>query len=147
MALYFKLDIPNIFKKRDPSVCISGSNWYHSLPFDRSIEVNYGNIDNTLMTFNISILFRGRDHAGPSIKMSLLGYGFNIEIPKSRHWNYRKNCWLEDYKTYMTKCVKLADKMDDGENHYDYMFSEYYEDGYSPEEAVRKYLGNKIYTM
>ncbi len=38
-------------------------------------------------------IFKGRDHAGPEIAISLFGYTFRIHIYDIRHWDFEKDCW------------------------------------------------------
>jgi hypothetical protein len=54
----------------------------------------------TLVEFKLLTHWRGRDHAGPSVSVTLLGLMFNISMYDSRHWNYDDNCWQEyaDYE-------------------------------------------------
>jgi len=42
---------------------------------------------------DFSHVFKGTDHAGPEIALSLLGYTFNIHIYDDRHWDHGNNCW------------------------------------------------------
>lgn len=37
--------------------------------------------------------WRGRDHAGISVELMLIGYCFHVNIYDSRHWNYETNSW------------------------------------------------------
>lgn len=37
--------------------------------------------------------WRGRDHAGISVELMLIGYCFHVNIYDSRHWDYENNCW------------------------------------------------------
>lgn len=140
--IYFKIGIINIFKRSDTYECISPKNWYHRLPFERSIEIDYGRIDNTLLTIGLSTRFTGRDHAGPEIELSIFGYGVCISFPKSRHWNSKKNCWLENYKVWMDSVEDLFDT-NSRLKKYDFRvqdFREFYESGFSPEEAINKII-------
>lgn len=53
----------------------------------------------TLLEFKLSTHWRGRDHAGPSISITILGLMFDLSIYDDRHWNYDLNCWQE-YSEY-----------------------------------------------
>lgn len=33
------------------------------------------------------------DHAGPSLELCLFGYGVEVKIYDTRHWDYDNNCW------------------------------------------------------
>jgi hypothetical protein len=46
-----------------------------------------------LFGITVDTFCSGRDHAGPSIKLSLIGYTFHASIYDSRHWNYEANDW------------------------------------------------------
>ena len=91
MSLYLNLTIPSFLNKR---TIYTSNTWRKRLPYERSIELEYGKIDNTFLTIDLSLELKGSDHAGPSIELSIFGYGFRLEIPKARHWNYEENCWL-----------------------------------------------------
>lgn len=86
----FKIEIKNIFKKPSDDY-FSSKNWNYSLPYERSIDLDYGKINDTIITIDVSTEFTGHDHAGPIIELSIFGYGFILSIPKERHWNYEKN--------------------------------------------------------
>lgn len=137
--IYFRLDIKNIFKKKDSN--FREKNWYHKLPYERSIEIDYGEINDTLLTTELDTSFSGRDHAGPEIELSIFGYGARIMIPKSRHWNYRKNCWLDNYKNWMseTETNFIIDARVDGYEFNESDFVDFYEDGDSPKEAINNF--------
>lgn len=38
-------------------------------------------------------IFKGQDHAGPEIAISLLGYTLSAQIYDRRHWDHDNNCW------------------------------------------------------
>ena len=46
-----------------------------------------------LLGLSLNTFFSGCDHAGPSIKLTLLGFTFRAAIFDSRHWNYKTNYW------------------------------------------------------
>lgn len=137
MSLYLNLTIPSFFRKTSGN---SPRNWWRRLPFDRSIEVEYGEIDDTLLTFILSTEFKGSDHAGPKLELSVFGYGFRIEIPKARHWNHDDNCWMPDWNTYMNQCINLAKERKPDDDFYSHDFDYYYNKGYSPVDAVDRVL-------
>jgi hypothetical protein len=49
----------------------------------------------TLLKFEFSLSFRGRDHAGIEIGMTLLGYDLASRIYDIRHWDYQNDQWEE----------------------------------------------------
>ena len=46
-----------------------------------------------LLTFEIHLSFRGKDHDGPHLEFSLLGFHFCFVIYDNRHWDYERNDW------------------------------------------------------
>ena len=52
-----------------------------------------------LLGFDINLEWRGSDHAGPGIELSLLGRTILFKIYDIRHWNSKENNWcdLTDY--------------------------------------------------
>lgn len=134
--IYFNLTIKNIFSKSKNT--IFPKNWFHKIPFDRTIEIDYGKINDDIFTAMLSTKFSGSDHAGPKVEASILGHGFTFSLPKNRHWNYRKDCWLEDYDQWMKEAISLSKMKDNSQEYFPYMFSEYYENGLTPEEGVNE---------
>ena len=47
----------------------------------------------TLLELDIDILWRGRDHAGPRLQVTLLGMSIIVSCYDGRHWNYDENRW------------------------------------------------------
>jgi hypothetical protein len=47
-----------------------------------------------LFELEIDLDVKGRDHAGPSITMVLLGFSFAARIYDERHWHHEENRWL-----------------------------------------------------
>ena len=46
-----------------------------------------------VLDVDIDLNWRGRDHAGPRLELSVLGYYFNIQIYDNRHWDHDLNQW------------------------------------------------------
>ena len=46
-----------------------------------------------LLTFKIDLFFRGKDHAGPHLEFSILGFYISFLFYDNRHWDYHKNNW------------------------------------------------------
>lgn len=135
----FDLRITNPFVKQQDSI-IRNATWFHRIPWERSVELEIGNISpGSLIDISLSSDFKGYDHAGPSLELSLFGYGFIIEFQKGRHWNYKKDCWLENYDVWMKKTSVLFEEEFPDDEFLDYLFQEYYEDGNTPEEAIKLY--------
>jgi hypothetical protein len=38
--------------------------------------------------------WRGRDHAGPEIVLTLFGLSINLRLYDSRHWDYKRSRWM-----------------------------------------------------
>ena len=49
-----------------------------------------------LIEFDLDLNWRGHDHAGPRLELSLFGYFFAVKIYDNRHWNYDENRWEND---------------------------------------------------
>ena len=58
-----------------------------------------------LLAANISITWRGYDHAGPEVEFVILGYSLSIRVYDNRHWNHTTDTW---------------EKHNQEENSYDY---------------------------
>lgn len=48
-------------------------------------------------SLELEIIFSGRDHAGPRLTISFLGYILDFSIFDNRHWNKEKNEWKTDF--------------------------------------------------
>jgi hypothetical protein len=46
-----------------------------------------------LFQCNINTRASGADHAGPELCVVVLGLGFQISLPDSRHWDNETNTW------------------------------------------------------
>jgi hypothetical protein len=46
-----------------------------------------------LFEIEIDLRLKGRDHAGPSLSMTLFGYGFGCRIYDHRHWDDKNDTW------------------------------------------------------
>lgn len=88
-----------------PSICFSISTGL--MPFRNLWSKDLGQIaknkfvemelllDDELIGFNLDLGFRGWDHAGPSLSVSLLFLTFSAKIYDGRHWDHDKECWQE----------------------------------------------------
>ena len=43
--------------------------------------------------FELELLLRGRDHAGPKFTIGLFGYTIQFQIYDNRHWDAETNDW------------------------------------------------------
>lgn len=90
--------------------CLRLSNPYHNekiFPFrslynkfvrvskNRTLEFQVNFFFNTLFEFSLDTIWRGRDHAGPELELTVLGLTFTLSLPDNRHWNYDKNDWYK----------------------------------------------------
>ena len=46
-----------------------------------------------LLALNIDLSWRGKDHAGPSIEITLFGFIFDAQIVDCRHWDHVNGTW------------------------------------------------------
>lgn len=67
--------------------------WHKQITKNKSIEFQIIDDNDILFKFEIIIVFRGRDHAGPSLVFGLLGSELNFQIYDHRHWDYANNTW------------------------------------------------------
>jgi len=67
---------------------------HYILSEHKAFEAQLSNT-NQLTGLNLDISFRGKDHAGPSLEVSLLGIELSLQIYDNRHWNYDKETWVE----------------------------------------------------
>lgn len=56
-------------------------------------EIELTKYSNYFLGIRLDACWRGRDHAGFSVELMLLGYCFHVNIYDSRHWDYENNCW------------------------------------------------------
>lgn len=49
----------------------------------------------TLISFDFSLSFTGRDHAGLETSIGLFGCVASLRIYDCRHWDYENNKWVE----------------------------------------------------
>lgn len=57
-------------------------------------EAEYYYSNYYLLLFDIDLSWRGEDHAGPQIELSLLGYSIRYKITDDRHWDYDNGKWM-----------------------------------------------------
>lgn len=56
-------------------------------------ELEFTSYSKDFLGIRLDTRWRGRDHAGFSVELILLGYNFHANIYDSRHWNYKTNSW------------------------------------------------------
>lgn len=94
--LYTSFNIKNIWNKRRYYNNVFF--WHKLLTKNKSIEFQIINNDEILFRFQLEIAFKGKDHAGPSLVLGLLGIELNLRIYDHRHWDYKNNSWEKSNK-------------------------------------------------
>lgn len=59
----------------------------YNIQFDRNEAYD-------LVDFDLDINFHRKDHAGPSLNISIFGYTLFLQIYDKRHWNYDADRWM-----------------------------------------------------
>lgn len=49
---------------------------------------------------HLSLIWRGKDHAGPEITIGFIGITFMLALFDRRHWNYEENRWYKENEEY-----------------------------------------------
>lgn len=57
------------------------------------VEMYISSLRDELFYINIDLRWFGRDHAGPSIELGVVGYHFSVGIYDGRHWDYDLGRW------------------------------------------------------
>jgi len=60
---------------------------------NKNFEIEIQSNHDTLFAFDISLAFKGYDHAGPSISLTVLGFYIGLQVYDSRHWDYEGGHW------------------------------------------------------
>lgn len=86
----FKIAIENPWnnKKWENYKC-----WSWVLFSTRVLEIQLHRTGHEIFSFMIDTMWRGRDHAGPELEITLLGKTMTIKIYDTRHWDYNNNKW------------------------------------------------------
>jgi hypothetical protein len=67
--------------------------WDRKLTKNKAVEFQISNGDQFLFSINVDIRFSGRDHAGPSISVSIFHWEIALRFYDVRHWDDEKNDW------------------------------------------------------
>lgn len=51
-----------------------------------------------LFEFSLGTNWRGSDHAGPHLDLTLFGFFLHMNLYDIRHWDYENDCWEEEAK-------------------------------------------------
>jgi hypothetical protein len=92
-----KLNCKNPFHKENDSFESKHFvQWEPKLSRNKAMNFQISRFDSYyLFDFALDIQFDGQDHAGPSLDIWILGFGFNWSFYDTRHWDYDKNSWVE----------------------------------------------------
>lgn len=58
-----------------------------------NVQVNYWGW-RYLFDFTLDLSLKGKDHAGVEFSMTVLGFGFVLQIYDTRHWDDEKNVFI-----------------------------------------------------
>lgn len=82
-----------------------GNPWYKDRPqvnyieYDRKVAENWAfecqlsKMSTDWFSIDLDLSWRGRDHAGPSLTLELLGYYFCVRFYNVNHWNFDEGRW------------------------------------------------------
>ena len=59
----------------------------------KSFELEFFINSTSLIEIQLDCRLKGRDHAGLSINIIFLGFGFGARIYDHRHWDYKNDTW------------------------------------------------------
>jgi len=60
----------------------------------KTFELQISRFDlDRIIDIDLDLNWRGRDHAGPKLELSVLGYYFAVLVYDNRHWDYDLNQW------------------------------------------------------
>ena len=89
--LHVNITIKNPFiKKENFRAIVSKSG---NISRNKAWEIESFQDSSTLLKFELTLDWRGRDHAGPSLGLGLFGYEAEFKVYDIRHWDYDKNKW------------------------------------------------------
>lgn len=94
--LYLSFNIKNIWNKRRNYDSVFF--WHKRITKNKSIEFEVIDDSNVLLSFELDISFRGKDHAGPSVMFGLFGSEISFKLYDHRHWDYQSNTWNDTHK-------------------------------------------------
>ena len=94
MQLQINFNIKNFWKKSNYFNNVFF--WHKRLSKNKSMEFEVIESSDNLFNFELEIVFSGKDHAGPSIVLGILGLDVGVRIYDHRHWDYQNDNWEED---------------------------------------------------
>lgn len=70
-------------------------NWSKQLTKHKVLEIELIRYSYDAFEFHLSTNFAGSCHAGPCLKIAILGYTGSIQLYDTRHWDYERKTWEE----------------------------------------------------
>lgn len=68
---------------------------YKHLSKNKGFEAEHYYSNYYILYFSLDLSWRGEDHAGPEVEISLLGYSVRYKIYDYRHWDYVMGDWTK----------------------------------------------------
>lgn len=84
------INITNPFVEKDFKML-----WWGFWPItkNKTLEYQLNRTKGTICRIDLSLFYRGRDHAGPFFEFGLFGWSFIISLPDNRHWDRQNKTW------------------------------------------------------
>ena len=95
--LYLNFSIVNPFAQQDFNNIFSRSG---QLTENKCWEIEIYREPRRLLGIEINLEWRGCDHAGPGMELSLFGHSISIKVYDVRHWNSKENTWVNYDNSY-----------------------------------------------
>jgi hypothetical protein len=92
------LDLDFIIKNpwaKNPTTAspFKGLSWTRSVGKYKQIEVQLGKLGSNPLDIQLNTDWRGYDHAGPHVVLSVFGIMLSLGVYDTRHWDDAKNSW------------------------------------------------------
>lgn len=91
--IHFSFSIQNPFKY-EPFNSIKC--WNGRVTKNKAWEIQLSKYAYTLLGISLDLAWKGIDHAGPKIEISLVGYTLDVCVYDIRHWSYDEHRWMEE---------------------------------------------------
>ncbi len=92
--MYFQLSLKNLFQTKTTykNIC----SIFKQVSKNKNIELELFFFNDYTFKVELDASFiTGRDHAGVSFELNILGASININFYDSRHWDYENKIWEE----------------------------------------------------
>lgn len=93
----FRFSIQNIWNKNPTFKGIKFKHW--SLTKHKTLEMELCRYTGELFDLELNTCFRGHDHAGFKMAVSVACYNLSISLVDNRHWCYSTNTWEKQENT------------------------------------------------